>query len=546
MRNAMRTVENTMPEIDATASTSAHGGETRRATLGSLLASAGVPLKEPVAGIVVTSVEYDSRRVVPGSLFVAVRGFVTDGHKYVGDAADQGAVAALVEKPTGTCGLPEIVVDDTRIAMGLVAHEFYGRPSEDMKTHGITGTNGKTTTSYLVDSIMREAGIATGVVGTLGYRLGDVRREGDRTSPESIDLARLLADMVDEGVETVTMEVSSHALALGRVVGTKFDTATLTNLSRDHLDFHGTFEEYAAAKRVLFERLAGDAWKLGAVAIVNRDDPFGRQLAAWLGGPSGPSSGGASRVRILTYGMTEGDLFARDVVTTPSGTTARFVTPAGEFDAKLELISEFNVMNALAATAVAVSQGVPLDTIRAGLARVSRVEGRLELVDGGQEFAIVVDYAHTPDALEKVLDALRDLRPERLITVFGAGGDRDRGKRPMMGEIAVGRSDVVIVTSDNPRNEAPDAIIRDILDGAEEATGRPGVELEVIEERRDAIRRAVEIARDGDIVLIAGKGHEDYQILGDVKIHFDDREEARAALERARAGRRSNGEGKAH
>jgi UDP-N-acetylmuramoyl-L-alanyl-D-glutamate--2,6-diaminopimelate ligase len=542
----MRTTENTMPETDATASTSAHGGETRRATLGSLLASAGVPLKEPVAGIVVTSVEYDSRRVVPGSLFVAVRGFVTDGHKYVGDAADQGAVAALVEEPTGTCGLPEIVVDDTRIAMGLVAHEFYGRPSEEMKTHGITGTNGKTTTSYLVDSIMREAGIATGVVGTLGYRLGDVRRQGDRTSPESLDLARLLADMVDEGVETVTMEVSSHALALGRAVGTKFDTATLTNLSRDHLDFHGTFEEYAAAKRVLFERLAGDAWKLGAVAIVNRDDPFGRQLAAWLGGPSGAASGGAARVRLLTYGMAEGDLHARDVVTTPSGTTARFVTPAGEFDAKLELISEFNVMNALAATAIAVSQGVPLETIRAGLARVSRVEGRLELVDGGQGFAIVVDYAHTPDALEKVLDALRSLHPERLITVFGCGGDRDRGKRPMMGEIAVGRSDFVIVTSDNPRKEDPDAIIRDILDGAEEATGRPGVELEVIEERRDAIRRAVEIARDGDIVLIAGKGHEDYQILGDVKIHFDDREEARAALERARAGRRSNGEGKAH
>jgi UDP-N-acetylmuramoyl-L-alanyl-D-glutamate--2,6-diaminopimelate ligase len=487
----------------------------------------GVPLDVEVA-----SVEYDSRRVEPGALFVAVRGFVTDGHAFVGEAAARGAVAALVEEGTGSEALVEVVVPDTRDALGRVSHEFYGRPSERVRTHAITGTNGKTTTSYLIDSVLRETGVKTGVVGTLGYRLGDRHAPGERTSPESLDLARLMAAMVEVGVEVVTMEVSSHALALKRAVGLKLDTATLTNLSRDHLDFHGSIEEYAEAKRKLFEVLSDDAWKPGATAIVNRDDGFGRTLIDGLRA--------SNRVRVLTYGFEEGDVHAERVSTTSRGSAAHIVTPDGGFEVRLRLVSRFNVMNALAATAVAVSQRVPLDAIREGLERVDRVEGRLDVVEAGQDFTVVVDYAHTPDALEQVLGALADLGPGRIITVFGCGGDRDRGKRPIMGEIAVAGSDVVIVTSDNPRTEDPSAIIAEIVAGARAAAG--GARLEVIESRREAIGRAVGIAEPGDLVLIAGKGHETYQIVGEDTLHFDDREEAERAIRERGDSRGGDGE----
>jgi UDP-N-acetylmuramoyl-L-alanyl-D-glutamate--2,6-diaminopimelate ligase len=530
-----------MPRTDADPRTNSVRGGARQMGLGALLRPCGVAVAADVAETVVSSIEYDSRRVEPGCLFVAIRGFVTDGHAFIEKACRAGAAAVLVEETTGAAAIPEIVVPDTRECLGLVAHEFYGRPSERLETHGITGTNGKTTTTYLLDSIFREAGRKTGVVGTLGYRLGDRVMVGDRTSPESLDLARLLASMVEAEVEVVTMEVSSHALKLSRAAGMQFDTATFTNLSRDHLDFHGSLEEYARAKRILFDLLEGGGGKDGAAAIVNGDDPFGSELVSML-----RSSG---RVEVLTYGMGECDVTAGDLSTTPSGTTARFHTPAGDIDVRLALISAFNVMNALAATAVAVSRGVPLDAIAAGLARVEKVEGRLELVDAGQDFTIVVDYAHTPDALGQVLGALAQLPAGKIITVFGCGGDRDRGKRPMMGEIAVRNSDVVIVTSDNPRTEDPAQIIEEILAGTEDVPAgsvRPGVVLEANESRREAIRRAVELARRGDIVLIAGKGHEDYQILGDRKIHFDDREEAREAVRTLCRAAGSNGEGSAH
>jgi UDP-N-acetylmuramoyl-L-alanyl-D-glutamate--2,6-diaminopimelate ligase len=511
--------------------------------LGELLAAAGLPPAGPVAGrspsgadASVCSVEYDSRRVTDGALFVAIRGLTVDGHGFVAEAAGRGAVAALVEAPTGAEGLAEIVCPDTREALGLVAHEFYGRPSEKMKTHGITGTNGKTTTSYLVDSILRRAGLKTGVVGTLGYRVGDRAGTSGMTSPESLDLARILAEMVEAGVEAVTMEVSSHALALGRTAGMRFDTAALTNLSRDHLDFHESIESYAAAKRSLFERLADRAWKSGSTAVVNVDDQFGREMAGSL------ASG--TRVGLVTYGWDEGDVSVVRADSTPSGTSARFRTPVGEFETKLRLISSFNVMNALAATAIAVSQGTALDAVAAGLADTDRVEGRLETVDAGQDFTIVVDYAHTPDALEKALAALRALGPGRLITVFGCGGDRDRGKRPMMGEIAAAGSDYVVVTSDNPRTEDPAAIIDEIMTGAGSASGRG--EVVSMEDRRSAIAHAIARASAGDIVLIAGKGHEDYQIIGTEKVHFDDREEAAGAVRLARSGRGNDGEGSAH
>jgi UDP-N-acetylmuramoyl-L-alanyl-D-glutamate--2,6-diaminopimelate ligase len=503
------------------------GSESRRARLGALLASSGVETPPEIAALEVTSVEYDSRRVEPGALFVAVRGFVTDGHAHIPDAVRRGAVAALVEEKTGAAGVAEVVVPNTRIALGHVAHEFFDRPSERLKTHGITGTNGKTTTSYLIDSILRATGATTGVVGTLGYRAGGESAPGDRTSPESSDLAGMMASMLEAGVTAVAMEVSSHALVLGRVVGTKFDTATLTNLSRDHLDFHGTVAEYGAAKKKLFELLEGDGWKPGATAVLNCEDELGREIIASLRG--------SQRVRTLTYGVSKGDVHASAVSASPSGTGARFETPSGAFPVRLRLIAGFNVANALAATAVAVSQGVAPEAIQAGLANVERIDGRLELVDVGQEFTVVVDYAHTPDALEKVLLALRALRPGRVITVFGCGGDRDRGKRPIMGEIALRNSDIVIVTSDNPRSEDPAAIIADILAGRRDEPGaRP---FEVIENRREAIVRAVGLAAPGDVVLIAGKGHEDYQIVGTERLHFDDREEARAAIEKLRRGR---------
>jgi UDP-N-acetylmuramoyl-L-alanyl-D-glutamate--2,6-diaminopimelate ligase len=504
----------------------------RTVTLESLLTRSGVALHAVSGEIEVSSVEYDSRRVEPGALFVAIRGFVADGHAFVAEAARRGAVAALVEEPVGSADIVEIVVSDTRDALGRVSHEFYGRPSEHLTAHGITGTNGKTTTSYLVDSIFRETGFKTGVVGTLGYRLGDQLAPGERTSPESLDLARLLAAMVEVGVESVSMEISSHALALKRAAGLKLDTATFTNLSRDHLDFHGSIEEYASAKRKLFELLNDDGWKQGAAAILNGDDDLGRELIEDLRA--------SRRVALLVYGFEQGDVYAANVKSTSGGTGARFATPAGSFDVQLKLISRFNVMNALAATAVAVSRGVPLEAIRSGLEKVERVEGRLDLVECGQEFTVVVDYAHTPDALSKVLEALAELRPARIITVFGCGGDRDRGKRPIMGEIAIRGSDFVIVTSDNPRTEDSSAIIRDILTTRVAASA--GTMLEVIESRRAAIERAIAIAEPGDLVLIAGKGHENYQIVGDTTIHFDDREEAARAIGLLGSGRGDDGE----
>jgi len=512
--------------------------KTYEMNLAALLESSG--LAGDVAGgvpagaqdVTVRSVEFDSRRVSADALFVAVPGFVADGHDFVAAATERGAVAALVERATDTPGVLEIVVPDTRSAMGPVAHELYGRPTDRLVVHGLTGTNGKTTTSHIVDAILRQAGQRTGLIGTLGYRIADTFVPATRTSPEAVDLARALAEMDEAGVESVTMEVSSHALALGRALGTRFDTATFTNLSRDHLDFHGSLEEYGAAKRRLFELAETDANKPGSTAVINTDDPFGRDLA--------DAFAGSATLRVITYGMDGGDVHATDVRASASGTTARFHTPAGAFDVSMRLIAGFNVMNALAATAVAVSRAIPLATIQAGIASVERVAGRLEVVPGSGGFSVVVDYAHTPDALEKVLKAVRGLDPRHVVTVFGCGGDRDRGKRPLMGEIAVRLSDRVVVTSDNPRTENPAAIIEEILEGIGDI-GRS--QIDVIEDRRDAIRTAVSMAGEGDVVVIAGKGHEDYQIIGTEKVHFDDREEAMAAMADASASDAGTGPG---
>ena len=506
---------------------SASAGPGRRIALGRLLAAVGVADPGATGAVDVTSVEYDSRRVRDGSLFVAIRGFVTDGHRYVADAAERGAAAALVEGLTGATTIPEFVVPDTRRALGLAAHEFFGHPSDSLAVHGITGTNGKTTTSYLIHSIMQQAGLESGVVGTLGYRMGGGAAPGSLTSPEASDLAALMASMIDAGVEALTMEVSSHALSLERTAGTRFDTATFTNLSRDHLDFHRTLDEYWESKRKLFEMLSGGGGKPDAAAVVNVDDPRGRELAAFLRRESA--------LRLVTFGIEQGDVRATDIVSSVDGTSATLVTPNERFAVRIGLVSAFNVMNALAAASVAVASGIESGAIAEGLRTVTVVPGRLERVDAGQPFTALVDYAHTPDALEKALAAIRDLGPERLIVVFGCGGDRDRGKRPLMGEIASREADVAIVTSDNPRTEEPAAIIAEVLNGVRGGSGGAAVEVEP--DRRAAIRRAVELADEGDVVLVAGKGHEDYQIIGTEKRHFDDREEIRAAVEETMSGK---------
>jgi len=497
----------------------------RTARLAELLEGAGIDAGGVDPAVEIGAIEYDSRQAEPGSLFVAIRGFVNDGHEHVAGAAANGAVAALVERPTGTPGIVEVVVPSTRTALGLAAHEFYGRPSERLTVYGITGTNGKTTTSYLLDSILRAAGSKTGVIGTLGYRIDERVVSGDRTSPESLDLAMLLASLVESGAEAVVLEVSSHALSLDRIAGLRLDTAIFTNLSRDHLDFHGSIEEYGNAKKKLFELLGDSAWKPGATAIVNCEDAFGADLVSSLAG--------SRRVRTVTYGMRDGDVRASGVATTPCGTDALFHTPAGDFPVRLRLVADFNVMNALAATAAAVARGIDTEAIRDGLEATTTVPGRLEVVDEGQDFVVIVDYAHTPDALEKLLTAVRRLGVRRTLTVFGCGGDRDRGKRPLMGEAVARLSDVVIVTSDNPRTEDPAAIIDDILAGVREVPNPSGARaVEVIEDRGRAIARAVELARPRDVIVIAGKGHEDYQIVGTTRAPFDDRAEARRAIER--------------
>jgi UDP-N-acetylmuramoyl-L-alanyl-D-glutamate--2,6-diaminopimelate ligase len=467
----------------------------------------------------------DSREVIPGALFCALPGARTDGHAFAAEAVRRGAVAIIAERPV-ECGPARLLLaPSARRAMALSAANFHGRPGDAMSLVGVTGTNGKTTVCYLVEACARVAGLPTGVIGTVTHRFPGVERAAAHTTPESTALQALLAEMRDAGTRLVVMEVSSHALAQERVAGLRFAAAAFTNLTRDHLDYHGDLEGYFAAKRRLFvEHLAHDG-----IAVVNARDPWGAQLADQLGP-------GRTAWRYGT--RAEDQLRAEGARLSISGIEASVQTPRGRFTLRSPLVGAHNLENLLCAAGLALAAGVPVDAVEAGLSGSPGAPGRLERIDG-RGLSVFVDYAHSDDALTRVVEALRSMAPRRLLLVFGCGGDRDRGKRPLMGAVAGHGAELAIVTSDNPRSEDPIRIIAEIEPGlagagrarrtaAEAVAGEPGYVVEP--DRRAAIELALACARPGDAVLIAGKGHEDYQLVGAERRHFDDREEARRAL----------------
>ena len=455
------------------------------------------------AGVEITALAYDHRRAGPGALFFCVRGLTRDGHDFAAEAAASGAAALVVDHELDVA-IPQVIVGDVRASMAGAAARLAGDPTAGLRTVGITGTNGKTTTAFLTRALLEAGGLSTGMLGTVELVVGGEVTPAVRTTPEAIDLQPLFAAMLEAGDVACVMEVSSHALELHRADAIHWDVAIFTNLTQDHLDFHPSMEAYFQAKRRLFA--AGPR-----LAVINVDDPYGRRLAAEL-----PDA--------LTIGIDAPDaaLRATDVATGFGGSRFRI----GELELEVALPGRFNVLNALGAVAAARALGVADDVIAAALPAAGRVPGRFEPVEAGQDFAVLVDYAHTPDSLENVLRAARELTAGRVLVVFGCGGDRDRGKRPLMGEIAGRLADLAFVTSDNPRSEEPGSIIVEILAGV-----APGAPVEAIADRAAAIAAAVAQARPGDVVVIAGKGHEQGQeFAGGEQVPFDDAQVARAAL----------------
>jgi UDP-N-acetylmuramoyl-L-alanyl-D-glutamate--2,6-diaminopimelate ligase len=516
----------------------------RLAQLTAGLATAGPSPREPGADVEITGLAYDSRATRRGELFFCVSGFTSDGHEFAPQAVANGAAALVVERPLGL-GVPEVRVASARAAMAPLARCFFGDPTAALEVVGITGTNGKTTTAYLVRSLLEAAGTGCGLLGTVTSVVAGQERPVVRTTPEAIDLQSDFRAMLDGGDGACAMEVSSHALALGRTDGIQFAAAVFTNLSRDHLDFHDTMEDYFQSKRRLFippraEVAAGAGLGVSAarpprVSVVNVGDAYGQRLAAELEGA-------------LTFALeAPADFSAVQLRCGQDGCRFQLRTPYGAREVALPLPGRFNVANALGALAAVHALGVDLDESVAALERGVRVPGRFEPVDEGQGFTVLVDYAHTPDSLENVLRAaseLADLAPHgagRVLCVFGAGGDRDRGKRPQMGAIAARLSDVALVTSDNPRSEDPDVIIAEILagipGGGPREPARRAREVLAIADRAEAIARAIECARRGDVIVIAGKGHEQGQeFAGGRKVPFDDVAVAREALRAGSAG----------
>ncbi len=461
---------------------------------------------------IVRGVASDSREVEPGDVFIAYRGFEADGHDFIPQALVNGAAAVVFDDArhvTTVEGVPWAQVRDGRVACAELAAEFYGHPSLTLRLAGVTGTNGKTTTTFLIDAIARSGGLGSGVIGTLGYGSADRLEEAPRTTPDAIAMQRELREMADAGVEVVAMEVSSHSLVLSRPWRCHFDVGVFTNLSQDHLDFHRDVQSYLDAKVLLFTRYA-EASEKPMVGAINFDDEFGPEIAR------------RASCSVLSYGIDgPRDVCAERLKTHDAGSNFELALPSGRARVELRLPGRFNVHNALAAAAAAHVMGLDAEQIAAGLSGLEAVPGRFERVDAGQPFAIVVDYAHTPQALENVLTVARQLEPRRLICVFGCGGDRDPDKRPKMGRIATELADLTIITSDNPRSEDPAAIIEAII------TGAVGDRWWVEPDRRAAIELALREAEAGDLVLIAGKGHETYQIFADRRIDFDDRQVAR-------------------
>jgi UDP-N-acetylmuramoyl-L-alanyl-D-glutamate--2,6-diaminopimelate ligase len=474
---------------------------------------------------VVRGVEYDSRRVGPGSLFLAMQGETTDGNRYIAKAIEQGAAAIVTDsaaafaetaKRFGDVALAEIPAGGGRRAMAVVAANFFGHPERQLALSGVTGTNGKTTTAFLLDAMLNSVGRKTVLIGTIENHVAGAVRAAPHTTPESRDLLGLLREGVDAGATEAVMEVSSHALAQGRVYGLPYDVAIFTNLTQDHLDYHGTMERYFAAKRVLFN---GELGAPPRVAIINKDDARGAELM---------EVARHTGAEVFAYGINAGDFRAEDAQMGASGMKFRLIAPAGSVEVSTKLSGKVNLYNLLAAAGAASARGLSLEQIAVGAASLAHVPGRFQTVDEGQQFTVVVDYAHTDDALRNLTTLAREFvgSKARVVTVFGCGGDRDRAKRPKMGRAAGEGSDFVVLTSDNPRSEDPEAIIADALPGLL-ATG---TKFAVEPDRVRGIRLAIEAARPGDIVLVAGKGHEKEQILRSGAIPFDDAEVAAAAI----------------
>lgn len=461
----------------------------------------------------ISGITHDSREVSPGDLYVCIRGYQSDGHVFAGPAIQAGAVALAVEEYL-PLDIPQIKLADTRQMMGYLAAEVYGYPSRRLDLVGVTGTNGKTTVTHLIEQIARQSGKKTGLIGTLGSRIGDKEYPGQHTTPESTEIQQLMAEMVSQDVKLAVMEVSSHALDLGRVHGCIFNAGIFTNLTQDHLDYHSDMQEYLKAKSLLFTGMNGE--KPGQFAVLNADDSSCDYLKAQTH---------IAGCRVVTYGIEkEADYKAENIRLSDRG-VAFTVDYKGKSAALFfSTPGKFSVYNVLAAVAWALESEYDCDTVIQALADIHGVPGRFQSIRKGQPFLVIVDYAHTPDGLENVLRTAREITAGKLITVFGCGGDRDRKKRPLMGEAASRYSDYLIVTSDNPRTEVPAKIIADILPGVS------GVDFKVIQDRRSAIFEACSTAVLGDTVLIAGKGHEDYQIIGTEKSHFDDREEVATSL----------------
>jgi UDP-N-acetylmuramoyl-L-alanyl-D-glutamate--2,6-diaminopimelate ligase len=473
------------------------------------------------ADVVVTGIAYDSRTIAPGQVFVALKGVQANGAAFVSQAIERGAVAIVSEQPPPPgIVVPWTIVGDARLALAQLAAAFYLHPSGEMRVVGITGTNGKTTTAYLLASIFEAAGVPCGVLGTVAYRIGGDIREATRTTPEAPDVQRLLREMVDRGCGACAMEVSSHALALRRVDDIRFAAAVFTNLTRDHLDFHADMESYFQAKRRLFEILPPDS-----PSLINLDDPRGASLVDLA---RRPVTFAVARPADITPGPLSFSL---------SGLAFDIRTPRGTLRMRSTLVGRPNVYNILGAVATAVALDVPFDSIEKGIEALAGVPGRFQIVSTDKDgVTVVVDYAHTDDALRNLLETARPLAAGRLITVFGCGGDRDRTKRPLMGAVAGRLSDVIIVTSDNPRGEDPQRIIDEIQRGITADTRRDGAQRSLaIVDRGTAIATAIELARPGDVVLVAGKGHEKYQVIGDQVLPFDDVAVARDALGQRRA-----------
>ena len=493
----------------------------------------GLKLRE-VKGNIYTDIKgiaHNSKNIGDDYLFVALKGFREDGHHYLSEAISSGAKAAIVEEnQISEEGIAIIKVPDTRVALAQASSCFYQHPSNKLKVIGITGTNGKTTISYLLESILKTAGYHPGVIGTIDYRFGEHQQDAFNTTPDALFLQRIMREMVEDNTTHLILEVSSHALEQYRVEGINFDVAVFTNLTAEHLDYHKSMENYSKAKTLLFTHYINQSSKRKTYAVINQDDPLGKSLCR------------TTKAQLFRYGLREGiEIKAKDIRLKNDGLYALVSTPCGEVEINSSLLGDFNISNILAAVGVAITQDIPLNTINQGIANLKSVPGRLERVPNKDGLTILVDYAHTSDALDHVLTMLKSLQPGKLVAIFGCGGDRDQTKRGPMGKIATSKSDFTIITSDNPRTEDPMDIIEQIESGIEKSTTKKyrlqelanidhGKGYTIIRDRREAIRIAVSLVKPGDILLIAGKGHEDYQIIGNKKHHFSDREEIMETL----------------